>query len=96
MLIIVFSAGAITFTDLSFAVFILGSIALFLLLPTNKRWIALLIVSCLFYLISGLSYVPFMLTSVLVSFLFAIVISKVENGVEDTFSLDTDVTVGND
>ena len=63
------------FTSLKFIVFLIAVVAVYYIVPAAYRWIVLLAGSIVFYCISGMRFLPFILVTAGISYLAARVIS---------------------
>lgn len=66
-----------TFVSFYFLAFLTGLVAVYYIVPASARWVVLLAGSLLFYLRAGLSFVPFMVFSALVTYAGARIISGI-------------------
>lgn len=66
-----------------YVLFLLAAVVLYYLLPKNWRWLELLLVSCVYYLISAKKYIVFLLFSTVTIYLAGRLIEQVNNKFEE-------------
>lgn len=64
------------FTSIEFIIFLSITIGLYFIFPLNKRWIILLIASCIFYCIAGIKFIPFIGVTSLITYFAALCIDR--------------------
>ena len=64
------------FTSIEFIVFLCITVGLYFIFPISKRWIVLLIASCVFYCIAGIKFIPFIAVTSFATYFSALFIDK--------------------
>lgn len=67
------------FTSLKFLIFLLCTVIVYFICPSRIRWVVLLCASLVFYSISSVEYLPFILITSLISYFVALKISSIQD-----------------